>query len=109
MSKKEETIQFQGYQSHAIPQLKQFDVDEKRDGEHFQEDLEFGNDRVKYQQLDERLRILEQQFARLCRDADNAINRGMTNEDYYQSSGNSYQQAKINGIKYQFSKLNEEN
>lgn len=102
-----EDIKFEGYKQHLIQPIQQFRTEtfSQNSNEKFIEDVDFATDNVKLQQIDARLKNLEVQFARLCKDADRAVLNGMTDDDVYQVSGGSYQQAKINGIKYQFEKL----
>jgi hypothetical protein len=107
MSTKVDAYSFEGYKTHIIPQMQQFDTKTKKANEAYEEDVNFADDQVRYQQLDARLRTLEAQMKRLCRDADRAINNGMTDDNVYQVSNSSYQQAKINGIKQQFAHLSE--
>lgn len=100
-------IMFEGYKQHLIQPIQQFKTEtfNQNSNEKFIEDVDFATDKIKLQQIDARLKNLEAQFARLCKDADRAMLNGMTDDDVYQVSGGSYQQAKINGIKYQFEKL----
>ena len=100
-------FKFSGYKQHLVQPIQQFKTEtfNQNSGEKFVEDVDFGTDNIKLQQIDARLKNLEVQFARLCKDADRAMLNGMTDDDVYQVSGGSYQQAKINGIKYQFEKL----
>lgn len=101
--------QFNGYKTHIVPKNKTYKTTVKEEFEEYQEDQDFGINKIQYQQLDERLRILEQQMKRLCHDADKATQEGHGDNDVYQVGNSSYQQAKINGIKQQINKLNQDN
>lgn len=108
-SSKPDTYAFDGYKTHIVPQMQKFETETKKTHESFVEDTNFDNDQIKYQQLDARLKALEAQMKRLCRDADAALNNGLTDDDVYRGANSLYNQAKINGIKQQFTQLNDYN
>ncbi len=109
-SKADDTMKFGGYRQHVMPQIQQFKTETFCEGDERQyvEDTNFSVDKIKLQQIDARLKNLEAQFARLCKDSDRAALSGLGDNDVYQVSNSSYQQAKINGIKMQFDKLRDE-
>lgn len=102
-----DTKKFEGYNVHISNTPKRFfDGDnEFNEGDKYEEDVAFSNDRCKQMAIDETIRQCRAKFDRLNADADEAIEQGKDANASYTAGVGRYQQAKINGVAKAFGML----
>lgn len=105
-----DTKKFEGYNVHVNKPKPFFDgTNEYNDGDKYEEDVSFGNDRCKQKAINETLRQCRAKFERLNADANEAIEQGKDKDASYTSGVGRYQQAKINGVAKAFEMLDSGN